>query len=142
MTNPLSDINQYSPTFKIAQVLAFCKRKNLSLTRPMIQNYIRDGLLPPPVNGRQYTHKHLAALVMIDRLKTVFDMPTIKEALLPYMDEDGLPMEVYSQLLERLNMLMLQFMQAAAPTFAEENDGGTLLSMIFAAEVKASVVGE
>jgi len=142
MINPLSDIKQYSPTLKIANVLEFCKRKNLGLTRPMIQNYIRDGLLPPPVNGRQYTHKHLAALVMIDRLKTVFDMPTLKEALLPYMDAEGLPVEVYEQMLERLNTLMQNFMQVAVSTFAEESDGGTLLSMVFAAEVKASVVGE
>jgi DNA-binding transcriptional MerR regulator len=93
----LHDIHHYSPTFTIAQLLKLSERKALGITRPMVQNYIRDGLLPPPA-GRLYTHKHLAALVIIQRLKTVFDMPTIKKTLAPHMDSEGLPLETYARM--------------------------------------------
>jgi len=141
MTDPLQDIKHYSPTMTISQVLLFCERKNMGITRGMIQNYIRDGLLPPPVNKRQYTHKHLATLVMIDRLKTVFDMPTIKEALLPYMDEEGLPMESYQEIMEKLSGMISKWRTSMAPALTVEDDGGTLMSMIFASELKSAVVG-
>jgi len=123
----------------ISQVLKFCERKNMGITRGMIQNYIRDGLLPPPVNKRQYTHKHLAALAMIDRLKTVFDMPTIREALTPYMDEEGLPTEVYSTLMDKLTGMEAKWQASIAPALSVEKDGGTLLSMAFATELKNTV---
>ena len=141
MTDPLQDIRQYSPTMTISQVLLFCERKNLDITRGMIQNYIRDGLLPPPVNKRQYTHKHLAALAMIHRLKTVFDMSTIREALQPYMDEEGLPIDVYSAIIDKLIGMVTKWQTHIAPALAVEEDEGTLLSMVFATELKDSVVG-
>jgi len=99
MVDPLDDIRHYSPTMTISQVLKFCEKKDVPVTRAMIQNYIRDGLLPPPINKRLYTHKHLAALVTITRLKSVFDIPAIKTALSPYFDDEGLPIEIYSQLM-------------------------------------------
>lgn len=141
MTDPLHDIRHYSPTMTIAQVLKFCERKNMGITRGMVQNYIRDGLLPPPVNKRVYTHKHLAALAMIDRLKTVFDMPTIKEALLPYLDDEGLPTEVYATVMEKLATMEAQWQASVAPGLAAEADGGTLLSMTFATEIKNTITG-
>jgi len=141
MTDPLQDIRHYSPTMTIAQVLKFCERKNMGITRGMIQNYIRDGLLPPPVNKRIYTHKHIAALAMIARLKTVFDMPTIKEALSPYMDEKGLPTDVYGTIMDKLADMEAKWQASIAPALTEESDGGLLLSMAFATELKSIVVG-
>jgi len=140
MTDPLQDIRHYSPTMTISQVLLFCQRKDLAITRGMIQNYIRDNLLPPPVNKRQYTHKHLAALAMIDRLKTVFDMPTIKEALSPYMDAEGLPIDAYEAIMEKLANMVTKWQTNIAPALTVESDGGTLLSMVFATELKGAIV--
>lgn len=99
MTDPLADIRQYSPTMTISQVIKFCEKKGLGITRAMVQNYIRAGLLPPPVNKRLYTHKHLALLALVDRLKTVFEIPAIAAALAPYTDDEGLPLEIYSEIL-------------------------------------------
>jgi len=140
MKDPLNDIKQYSPTFKIKQVVEFFERKDVGITRAMIQNYIRAELLPPPVNGRLYTHKHLAALVMIDKLKTVFEIGTIKEALMPFMDDEGLPLEIYTELFTKTEKLMAAFVEVATGAFTEEDDGGALLTMFFAAGVKESVV--
>jgi len=142
MTDPLQDLRHYSPTMTISQVLKFCERKNLSITRGMIQNYIRDGLLPAPVNKRIYTHKHLAALALIYRLKTVFDMPTIREAMLPHMEEDGLSVESYAALMEKLSGIVSKWQVSIAPALSVEDDGGTLLSMVFASELKGAIVDE
>jgi len=141
MIDPLQDLKQYSPTFTISQVLAFFERKEMEITRGMIQNYIRDGLLPPPVNKRKYTQKHLTALAMIDRLKTVFDIPTIKEALTPYMDEEGLPLESYQEIMEKLSGMISKWRANMAPALTVEEDGGTLMSMVFASELKKAVMG-
>jgi len=132
MTNPLSDIRHYSPTMTISQVLKFCEKKGMAITRAMIQNYIRAGLLPPPADKRFYTHKHLAVLTMIDRLKTVFDIPTIQGALAPYIDDEGLPLDIYAELMEKVEKL--------TDNWLTEIDGGTLLAMACAAEMKAAIL--
>jgi DNA-binding transcriptional MerR regulator len=140
MTDPLSDIRHYSPTMTISQVMKFCEKKELTITRAMIQNYVRDKLLPPPVNKRLYTHKHLAALVMINRLKTVFDIPAIREALTPFMDEEGLPLEAYTEMQNKIGYLTQKWLFINKEMLAAENDGGTLLTMVCAAELKSAVV--
>jgi DNA-binding transcriptional MerR regulator len=139
MTNPLSDIRHYSPTMTISQVLKFCEKKGIGITRAMVQNYIRAGLLPPPVNVRFYTHKHLAAMVMIERLKTVFDIPAIREALSPFMDEDGLSIETYEQLFSKTENLMRKWIESCAEILSDEKDGGTLLKMACAAAIKEEI---
>ena len=140
MQDPLQGIQHISPNLTITNVLTFFERQNIGITRGMIQNYIRDGLLPPPVGKRFYTHKHLAALVLIDRLKTVFDMPTVKIALGPYMDDEGIPLDVYTSILTKLTGVVSAWQQSAASLLSAESDGGVLLSMMFAAEVKCVIV--
>jgi len=141
MTDPLSDIRHYSPTLTIAQVIRFCEKKSLPVSRPMIQNYIRDGLLPPPA-GRLYNHKHLAALVMICRLKTVYDIPTIKDALAPHMDNEGLPLEIYRWLVEKQQETMDKWLANVATAIAAEDEAKQgLLLMAHAADVKEVSLG-
>ena len=137
MTDPLHDIRHYSPTLTISQVVQFCAKKGLPLTRPMIQNYIRDGLLPPPVNKRFYTHKHLAALVMISRLKAVYDIPAIKAALFPHMDAEGLPLEMYRWLMDRQKEVHTVWLEKVAPGIAAEaEDRQSLLIMAHVAGIR------
>ena len=135
MIDPLSDIQQYSEALTISQVLKFCEKKDIGITRGMIQNYIRDGLLPSPVNKRFYTHKYLAALVLIDRLKTVFDIPSIKKALTPFMDEEGLPLDVYKKMMSGANALLRQI-NTGAPDTAR----GYIILMTLLALAKAEVL--
>ena len=118
MTDPLSSIHHYSPSLTITQVIKFCEKNGLPISRPMIQNYIRDGLLPPPVNKRIYTHKHLAALVMICHLKTVYDIPAIKEAICPYLDDEGLPLDTYKWLVKKQQEVYNLWLQQVAPAIA------------------------
>ncbi len=70
------------------QVLAFLSRKQLSgragdsLTSAMINNYIKDGLVPR-ANGKKYAREHLIYLSLVARLKQVLsvkDMTTLLRA--------------------------------------------------------------
>ncbi|MCL2225467.1 MAG: DUF1836 domain-containing protein [Defluviitaleaceae bacterium] len=140
MTNPLSDIRHYSPTMTISQVLKFCEKKGIGITRPMVQNYVRDKLLPPPVNKRLYTHEHLATLVLIDRLKTVFEIPAIREALSPFMGENGISIETYEHLWNKTQTLSHHLITSNAQSLSDEKDGGTLLTMSCAAALKEIVM--
>ena len=128
--DPLSDIRHYSPKITISQLIKFFEKKEMKLTRGMVQNYIRDGLLPPPADKRFYTHKHIASLVMICKLKTVFDIPTIQKALVPLMDDEGIPLELYAKLVgDAFNLL--ETIQCMDKPLA---DG--LALMLLAAELK------
>jgi len=139
MTDPLADIHHYSPNLTISSVIKFCEKKALPVSRPMIQNYIRDGLMPPPVK-RIYTHKHLAALVMICRLKTVYDMPAIKAALAPHMDEEGLPLETYKWLVGMQKEARELWLANVAPNIAAEDENShALLIMAHVADIKNMV---
>ena len=133
MTNPLSDIRHYSPKLTISQLIKFFEKKEMNLTRGMVQNYIRDGLLPPPVDKRFYTHKHIAALVVICKLKTVFDIPTIQKTLVPLMDDEGLPLEVYSQMFDKIPNLLAKILDA------KELLNDDMLRMFLTAELKAKL---
>ena len=133
MTNPLSDIRHYSPKLTISQLIKFFEKKEMNLTRGMVQNYIRDGLLPPPVDKRFYTHKHIAALVVICKLKTVFDIPTIQKTLVPLMDDVGLPLEVYSQMFDKIPNLLAMILDA------KELQNDDLLRKLLTAELKGRV---
>jgi len=139
MTDPLNDIRQYSPAMTISQVLKFCEKKDIGITRGMIQNYIRDGLLPPPVNKRLYTHKHIAALVLIDKLKAVFDIPSIQKVLVPLMDDEGLPIDAYNDLINQTTELLRKWQIIMKQT--EETTAYPLPQMFFAAELKALICG-
>ena len=130
MTNPLSDIKHYSPKLTISQLIKFFEKKEMNLTRGMVQNYIRDGLLPPPIEKRFYTHKHIAALVIICKLKSVFDIPTISKTLVPLMDEEGLPLELYSSYLGKMLPLITMIQDI------EELQNNDLLLMLLLAELK------
>ena len=137
MTDPLADIHHYSTNLSISSVIKFCEKKALPVSRPMVQNYIRDGLLPPPVNKRVYTHKHLAALVMISHLKTVYDMPAIKAALTPHMDGEGLPLETYKWLMGKQKEALDLWLAHVAPNIAAEDESSHgLLTMAHVADIK------
>ena len=137
MTDPLEDIHHYSPTFTISQVVKFCEKKALPISRAMIQNYIRDGLLPPPVKSRVYTQKHLAALVVICRLKNIYDMPAIKAAMASLMDDEGLPLEVYKWLQEKQKESRDLWLKNIAPSIVSEAENSqALLIMSHIADIK------
>jgi DNA-binding transcriptional MerR regulator len=67
----------------ISQVVKFFEKQGRSFTKTMIQNYIRVGVLPPPVDKRYYTNNHLVLLTLIDNLKDIYSLDEIRTLLEP-----------------------------------------------------------
>lgn len=72
-----------SDELAISQVVKFFERQGRSFTKTMIQNYVRVGVLPPPVDKRYYTRDHLVLLTLIDSLKSIYSLEEIKTLLEP-----------------------------------------------------------
>lgn len=76
-------IETLSDELAISQVVKFFERQGRSFTKTMIQNYVRVGVLPPPLEKRHYTKNHLVLLALIDELKAIYSLEEIKTVLLP-----------------------------------------------------------
>ncbi|MBO0448260.1 DUF1836 domain-containing protein [Enterococcus sp. MJM12] len=63
--------------------------KHPLLTKSMVNNYVKLGLIPPPVKKR-YTRTHVAFLLAITTLKQVLTIPEIKEAIVFQGRTDGI----------------------------------------------------
>lgn len=136
MRDILLNIHQYPARLTISNVVKFFEQRGVTVTKSMIQNYVRDGLLPPPVNKRYYTHKHLAALAFIDMLKTVYEMTVIKAVLRPLMDEEGIPLEVYHQCVHKTGEMAVRWQESIAPLVLED----TLFLMVHSVDLKDEVL--
>lgn len=72
-----------SDELTISQVVKFFEKQGRNFTKTMIQNYVRVGVLPPPVDKRYYTKNHLILLTLIDNLKAIYSLEVIKTVLEP-----------------------------------------------------------
>ena len=72
-----------SDELTISQVVKFFDKQGRNFTKTMIQNYVRVGVLPPPVDKRYYTKNHLILLTLIDNLKVIYSLDEISTVLEP-----------------------------------------------------------
>ncbi|MCX8130795.1 MAG: DUF1836 domain-containing protein [Clostridia bacterium] len=72
-----------SDELTISQVVKFFDRQGRNFTKTMIQNYVRVGVLPPPIDKRYYTKNHLILLTLIDNLKAIYSLEEIRMVLEP-----------------------------------------------------------
>ncbi len=72
-----------------------------ALTSAMVNNYIKDGLLPR-AEGKRYGRTHLAYLTAICAMKQVMSMKEMA-ALIKVMDAEKSPEELYGVFLELLD---------------------------------------
>ena len=75
-------MNQYIKNF-----LSSDKEGTLSITPPMINNYVKLKAMPAPFK-KKYSKIHIAYLIMISSLKQALSIPTIQKILPIYEDED------------------------------------------------------
>lgn len=68
------------------------------ITQPMINNYVKLSIMPPPVKKR-YSRPHLAYLIIICFLKQTLNMETIKK-IIPTGIEESEIKEIYSSFVE------------------------------------------
>ncbi len=89
------------------QVISYLPRQTIDtgeeppLTSAMVNNYIKDGLLPR-ANGKRYNKEHLAYLTAIALLKNVLSVKDIK-LLLSEQIHEGEVEEFYARFLEKLD---------------------------------------
>lgn len=89
------------------QVISYLPRQTIDtgdeppLTSAMVNNYIKDGLLPR-ANGKRYSKEHLAYLTAIALLKNVLSVKDIK-LLLSEQIHEGEVEEFYGRFLEKLD---------------------------------------
>lgn len=72
-----------SDELTISQVVKFFEKQGRNFTKTMIQNYVRVGVLPPPIEKRYYTRNHLILLTLIDNLKAIYSLDEIKTVIEP-----------------------------------------------------------
>lgn len=82
MDQVLNLIERYLSIFKVGE------QKQI-ITSSMINNYVKLGLIPPPVRKR-YTKKHLAYLIAISILKQVVTISEVKEGILYQASVSGI----------------------------------------------------
>ena len=79
---------------------------------------------------------------MICRLKTVWDIPAIKEALTPHMDDEGLPLDLYKWFVERQKETISLWISNVAPGIStKEEERQDLLLMAHATDIKNLLKG-
>ncbi|HBT65885.1 MAG TPA: hypothetical protein DEB10_14595 [Ruminococcaceae bacterium] len=76
-------------TFMNKQLEPFSPDGERLLTPSMINNYVKDGVLPRP-QRKKYSRTHLGMLMMICSLKSVLSLPEISGLLHGLAGEDGI----------------------------------------------------
>lgn len=78
-------LTTFNDEMTISQVVRFFEKRGRSFTKTMIQNYVRVGVLPPPVDKRYYTKNHLILLTLIDNLKSIYSLEEIRSVFAPIL---------------------------------------------------------
>lgn len=90
-----------------------------ALTSAMVNNYIKDGLLPR-AEGKRYGREHLAWLTAICALKSVISMREMADLFEALEDRDKTPQERYTFFLEQLDRSLNK---AAKPLDPDREEG-------------------
>lgn len=98
--------------------LAQNRRSDKLLTKTMINNYSKDGLIKP-VKGKKYSREHIVQMLLVYSLKQTLSIGEIKRALDGVYATDGFDgsdlIECYDRFLE-----MKAYERAAAPGMVSE----------------------
>lgn len=122
------DLNSFQEELMISQVVRFFERHGRKFTKTMIQNYVRVGIIPPPVEKRYYTRNHLILLTLIDNLKSVYSLEEIKLMLAPILkdpntfDDDIINVQdLYNEYMKSYNKTLNNWQEMIPSTFDDIN---------------------
>ena len=87
--NIFKNFENYNDRITISQVVRFFERHNITFTKTMIQNYVRVGILPPPIDRRYYIKNHLILLTVIYNLKEVYSLEEIGNIFKPITNDSN-----------------------------------------------------
>ena len=89
MDQVIALMNQY-----LTNNMPSAKDGSQTITPPMINNYVKQKVMPAPVN-KKYSREHIAYLIMICSLKQALSIPTMQR-ILPLYEETDKIKELYS----------------------------------------------
>lgn len=69
------------------------------LTKTMINNYSKEGILKP-IKGKKYTKEHILQMLLIYSLKNTISIQEIKKVLQPYHESTEKVEPIYNQFLD------------------------------------------
>ena len=122
----LEGIALYDGEMTISQVVRFFERQGIAFTKTMIQNYVRVGVMPPPVDKRYYVKEHLILLALIHRLKEIYSLEDIRRLIAPIakdistFDDDILDMTAIYGIYAELHEKAVADGEAALPALLED----------------------
>ena len=87
LQNPLAYINDYNDEMSIAQVVRFFEKQDIHITKTMIQNYVKMGLLPPPKNKRYYVKAHFILITILMQIKDILPLDAMTEIFRPLWED-------------------------------------------------------
>lgn len=137
----LPDIGLYMDqvqTYIERQITAFTKpEKDKLLTPAMINNYIKDDLIPR-AESKKYSNSHVALLIMIATLKQVLSMQDLK-ALLADRRQPEQVKEVYDHYLLHQQQDMSEISKVVSERLAAELKGDDDMEMLRMAALELSI---
>ncbi len=105
------------------------------LTSSMINNYVKDKVVPAPVK-KKYTREHLTALSILTMLKSEFTLPEIR-SLMEGLSETYPTEELYAAFADAQSYCMQQAVEAVEEGLSGEQSEQYLLAMTLALEANA-----
>ena len=88
------------------------------LTKTMINNYSKEGILKP-IKGKKYSKEHILQMLCIYSLKNTISIQEIKKVLQPYHESTDKIEPIYNQFLE-LNKYLSHELTNAIQSFVEQ----------------------
>lgn len=88
LTDLLDSLENYKDEMTVSQVVRFFERRGIALTKTMLQNYVRVGVLSPLSERRYYLRKHLVQIFLVQQLKSLYSLEELA-LLFSRIDDEG-----------------------------------------------------
>ena len=83
-----------------------------SLTSSMVNNYVKQGIMPAPVS-KKYNRTHLASLIVINILKTSIPIARVGDIIAEALDSEESPEELFDLFCDSFEKACLSVSDAA-----------------------------
>lgn len=119
----------------------FSSGKDRLITPSMINNYVKLGMIPPPIK-KKYNREHLARLMTICMLKQIMPIPVLAYLMDKFAQEDGLA-QTYDLFVQQQRQALQQVGQDArqqlgAPQGQDEYQALAQLALRLSAQANAN----
>ncbi len=123
-------------TLLARELESFSSEDDKPLTSNMINNYVKDGVLPRP-EKKKYNREHFARLIMLCQLKNVLTIPEV-DTLLQSLQTDGSAKACFDRFMELRNDAFSSLQEEALP-LPEDADSATRMDTALRLAIRANL---